>query len=81
MVMVGIDPPQQTAKRIYIKAGPVEGDFRVDEVVGPNVLVKETRLNNRSYLEFGPLTDSVEAMILSEKIRSRFSVPVEIVTK
>ncbi len=81
MVMVGIDPPQQTVTRIYIKAGPVEGDFRVDEVVGPNVLVKETRLNNRSYLEFGPLTDSVEAMILSEKIRSRFSVPVEIVTK
>ncbi len=81
MVMVGIDPPQQTVTRIYVKAGPVKGDFRVDEVVGQHVLVKETRLSNRSYLEFGPLTDSVEAMILSEKIRSRFSVPVEIITK
>jgi len=81
MVMMGIDPPQQVALKIYVKAGPVEGDFRVDEVVGPHVLVKETRENNRSYLEFGPLTDSVEAMILSEKIQSRFSVPVEILTR
>ena len=81
MVMVGIEPPQQTVTRIYVLAGPVKGDFRVDEIVGPHVLVKETRKNNRSYLEFGPLTDSVEAMILSEKIQSRFSIPVEIITR
>ena len=81
MVMVGIDPPPQTVTRIYVKAGPITGDFRADEFVGPHVLVKETRSKNRSYLEFGPLTDTVEAMILSEKIRSRFSVPVEIITK
>ena len=81
MVMVGIDPPRQNVMRIYVKAGPVKGDFRVDEVVGPHVLVKETRSGSSSYLEFGPLTDSVEAMILSEKIQSRFSIPVEIVTR
>jgi tetratricopeptide (TPR) repeat protein len=81
MVMVGIDPPQQAAMKIYVKAGPVKGDFRVDEIAGPHVLVKETRMNNRSYLEFGPLTDSVEAMILSEKIQSRYSIPVEIITR
>jgi tetratricopeptide (TPR) repeat protein len=81
MVMVGIDPPVQTVTRIYVKAGPVKGDFRVDEVVGPHVSVKETRLDNRSYLEIGPLTDSVEAMILSEKIQRRFSIPAEIVTR
>jgi tetratricopeptide (TPR) repeat protein len=81
MVMVGIDPPQQAAMKIYVKAGPVKGDFRVDEIAGPHVLVRETRKNNRSYLEFGPLTDSVEAMILSEKIQSRYSIPVEIITK
>ena len=81
MVMVGIDPPLQNFTRIYVKAGPVKGDFRVDEVVGPHVLVKETRSGSSSYLEFGPLTDSVEAMILSEKIQSLFSIPVEIVTR
>jgi len=81
MVMVGIDPVRENILRIFIKAGPVEGDFRVDEIVGSEVSVKEVRSNNRSYLEFGPLTDSVEAMILSEKIQSRFSVPVEIITR
>jgi len=81
MVMVGIEPPPETVRRIYVKTGPVEGDFRVDEVIGPDVLVKETRVDNRSYLIIGPLTDSVEAMILSEKIQNRFSVQVEIVTR
>ena len=81
MVMVGIESPVQTVTRIYVKAGPLKGDFKVDEVVGPHISVKEMRLGNKSYLEFGPLTDSVEAMILSEKIQSRFSVPVEILTR
>jgi CO dehydrogenase/acetyl-CoA synthase epsilon subunit len=67
--------------RIYVEAGPVKGDFRVDEIVGPEVVVKEVRKAGRSYIVFGPLTDSVEAMILSEKIQSRFSVPVEIITR
>ena len=43
--------------------------------------VKEVRENNRTYLELGPLTDPVQAMILSEKIQDRFSVSVEIVTR
>ena len=81
MVMVGIEPPRENVTRIYVKTGPVEGDFRVDEIIGPDVLVKETRVDNQSYLLIGPLTDSVEAMILSEKIQSRFSVQVEIVTR
>lgn len=81
MVMAGIEPPPETVTRIFVMAGPIKGDFKVDEVVGPDMVVKEVRKDNRSYLEFGPLTDSVEAMILSEKIRNRFSVPVEIVTK
>ena len=81
MVMAGIEPPAETTIRIFVSAGPISGDFKVDDVVGPEVMVRETRKGSRSYLEFGPLTDSVEAMILSEKIRKRFSVPVEIVTK
>lgn len=81
MVMVGIDPDQLPATKIFILAGPVEGDFRAEEIVGLNIPVKENRKNSKTYLEFGPLTDSVEAMILSEKIRSRFKVPVEIITR
>lgn len=81
MVMAGMEPQDRAAQRIYVMAGPVEGDFRVDEIVGPEVPVRETRKSHRSYLEFGPLTDSVEAMILSEKIRSRYPVTVEIVTR
>lgn len=81
MVMVGLDPAQIPVTRIYILAGPIEGDFRADEVVGPEIPVKDTRKNSKTYLEFGPLTDSVEAMILSEKIQSRFQVPVEIITR
>jgi tetratricopeptide (TPR) repeat protein len=81
MVMVGLNPPEQAEMRIYVEAGPVKGDFKVDEIVGPEVVVKEVRKAGRSYIVFGPLTDSVEAMILSEKIQSRFSVPVEIITR
>ena len=81
MVMVGIDPAQAAEVRIFIVAGPVKGNFRVDEVIGTDIPVKETRKEGASYLEFGPLTDSVEAMILSEKIRSRFQVPVEIIKR
>ena len=81
MAMVGIEPPLETTERIYVRAGPVQGDFRVDEIVGPEVPVNETRAGSRSYLEFGPLTDTVEAMILSGKIRDRYSVPVEIIKR
>lgn len=81
MAMVGIEPPLETAERIYVRAGPVQGDFKVDEIVGPDVPVKETRTGSKSYLEFGPLTDTVEAMILSGKIKGRYSVPVEIIKK
>ena len=81
MVMVGIDPARVPDTRIFIVAGPVEGNFKVDEVIGPDIPVKETRNKGASYLEFGPLTDSVEAMILSEKIRSRFQIPVEIIKR
>ena len=81
MVMVGIEPPSETVSRWFLRTGPVKGDFKVDEVIGPEVMVKETRVDNQSYLLIGPLTDSVEAMILSEKIKRRFSIPVEIITK
>ena len=81
MATVGLHPPEQAEMRLYVEAGPVKGDFRVDEIVGPEVVVKEVRKAGRSYIVFGPLMDSVEAMILSEKIQSRFSVPVEILKK
>ena len=81
MTMVGIEPAEQTEMRIYVEAGPVKGDFRIDDVVGNDVAVQELRKAGRSYIIFGPLTDSVEAMILSEKIRNRFSIPVEIITR
>ena len=81
MTMVGIEPPEQTEMRIYVEAGPVIGDFRFDDIVGNDVAVQEVRKAGRSYIVFGPLTDSVEAMILSEKIRNRFSIPVEIITR
>ena len=81
MSMVGIEPPEQTQVRIYIEAGPVKGDFRTDDLVGPDVAVHEMRKDGRSYIVYGPLTDSVEAMILSEKIQSRYLIPVEIITR
>jgi hypothetical protein len=43
--------------------------------------VSESRKGSRTYLEFGPLSDPVEAMILSEKLRSRYAVTVEIVNR
>jgi hypothetical protein len=81
MLMVGIDPARVQDVRIFILAGPIEGNFRLDELIGPDIPVKETRKNGASYLECGPFADSVEAMILSEKIRSRFKVPVEIIKR
>lgn len=81
MVMAGIEPAKAVVSRIYIKVGPIKGDFRVDEVVGPDIPAREIRVKGESYLEFGPLTDPVEAMILSEKIRSRYSIAAEIVTR
>lgn len=81
MAVVGLDPNQLPAKRIYIVVGPIEGDFRVDEVVESDIQVKEKRSKNKTYLEFGPFTDPVEAMIVSEKIRGRFLAPVEIITR
>jgi hypothetical protein len=81
MTMVGIEPPEQSEMRIYVEAGPVTGDFRVYEVVGNDVAIQELRRGGKSFIVLGPLTDSVQAMILSEKIRSRFSIPVEIITR
>jgi len=81
MTMVGIEPFEQTEKRIYVEAGPVIGDFRIDDIVGNDVAFRELRKGGKSYIVFGPLTDSVEAMILSEKIKNRFSIPVEIITR
>ncbi len=81
MTMMGIEPPEQTEMRIYVEAGPVKGDFRIDDIVGNDVAVQEVRKGGRSYILFGPLTDSVEAMILSEKIRISFSIPAEIISR
>lgn len=81
MEMAGIEPSAKAAERIYLIAGPLAGDFRGDEIVDAHVPVREKRKGNKSYLEYGPLTDMVEATILSEKIKSRFSVSVEIETR
>jgi tetratricopeptide (TPR) repeat protein len=81
MIMAGLAPLSETAERIYLIAGPVPEDYRDGEVVDAYVPVKAFRKGDGPYLEYGPLTDMVEATILSERIKSRFSVPVEIVTK
>jgi hypothetical protein len=81
MVMEGIAPAEPSVVRTYIVAGPIKGDFRADEVVGTDMPVNESRRNSRTYLEFGPLEDPVEAMILSEKLRNRYAVTVEIIKR
>ncbi|UCG38053.1 MAG: hypothetical protein JSV00_07565 [bacterium] len=81
MSMIGIEVSAKDEERIYLLVGPVRGDFNADEVMGVEVPVREIRKGGRSYLEYGPLADEVEAMIFSEKIRGAFSFPVEIITR
>ncbi|MDT8396064.1 MAG: tetratricopeptide repeat protein [bacterium] len=81
MAMVGIDVREGEKQEIYVLAGPVRGNFNSDEVVGSDVPVREVRKQGKTYLEYGPLTDQVEAMILSEGIKTSLGVPVEVVTR
>jgi hypothetical protein len=81
MVMEGIAPVEHAVTRTFIVAGPIRGDFSVEGLVARDMPVSESRKGSRTYLEFGPLSDPVEAMILSEKLRSRYAVTVEIVNR
>ncbi len=81
MAMVGINVREGVVEKIYVLAGPVRGDFNADEIIRPDIPVKEIRRRGQTYLEYGPLTDSVEAMILSQSIKNSLEVPVEVVTR
>jgi hypothetical protein len=50
-------------------------------VIRPDIPVREIRRRGQTYLEYGPLTDSVEAMILSQSIKNSLEVPVEVITR
>ena len=79
--MVGISVREDTVRQIYVVAGPVKGDFNAAGVVSDDVHVREIRKGGNIYLEYGPLTDSVEAMILSERIRTSLGVNAEVITR
>jgi tetratricopeptide (TPR) repeat protein len=81
MAMVGISVREGKVSQIYVVAGPVKGDFNAAGVVSADVQVRELRKGGKTYLEYGPLTDSVEAMILSESIRNSFEVNVEVINR
>ncbi len=81
LTLVGLDAPRKGPMSIYVQAGPLEGDIRIDSLIGPDVAYREVRRKGRSYLEFGPLADPVEAMILKEKINTNLSLPAEILSR
>ncbi len=81
MAMVGINVREGVVEKIYVLAGPVRGNFNADEVIRPDIPVREIRRRGQTYLEYGPLTDSVEAMILSQSIKNSLEVPVEVITR
>jgi hypothetical protein len=81
MSVIGIGMPDAAGERIFLLVGPVESDFRFDDLIGPEVPVREIRREGGVLFELGPMADAVEAMIVSEKIRTDFSVPVEILTQ
>lgn len=81
MSMIGLGGPEKAGERIYILVGPVTGVVKLDRIIEPDVPVREIRKSGRVFLELGPLGDTVEAMILSEKIRENSPLPVEIVTR
>ncbi len=81
MAMVGISVREGAVRKIYVVAGPVKGNFNADGIVSTDIQVREIRKRGETYLEYGPLTDSVEAMILSESIRNSLEVQVEVVNR
>jgi tetratricopeptide (TPR) repeat protein len=81
MSMIGMGGAEKAGEKVFIVVGPVDGDPRLDEIIGSDVPVREIRESGGVFLELGPLGDAVEAMILSGKIRENSTLPVEIVTR
>jgi hypothetical protein len=81
MSMIGMIGPERTGEKIFILVGPITDVSKLDRIAEPDVPVREIRKDGAVFLELGPLGDAVEAMILSEKIRENFSLPVEVKTR
>ena len=81
MTMVGISVSEGEVQKIYVVAGPIKGEFNAKGIIGADIQVRELRKDGKTYLAYGPLTDSVEAMILSESIRNSLEVPVEVINR
>jgi tetratricopeptide (TPR) repeat protein len=79
--MIGFGSPSPERENVYILLGPVQGSVHLFDAVGSEVPVKEVRKQGSVYLEIGPMSDVVEAMILAEKIRASSSLPLEILTR
>ena len=81
MSMIGMGGQEKTGERVFILVGPVEGVVKIDHIIDPGVPVREIRKDGGVFLELGPLSDAVQAMILSGKIRENTSLKVEVLTR
>ena len=81
MDMMGIGTSPSEEGRFILLLGPIQGDLNLNHLVGPEVPVRELKKGGEVFLEIGPLEDEVQAMILSEGLKSSFPFPLEILTR
>lgn len=79
--MAGMGPASPEKGHLTLLVGPVEGDPDLSCLAGPDVPLKKLREGGEVFFQIGPLEDEIQAMILSEKIKSSCPFPVEMVVR
>jgi len=79
--MAGIGPASPEKGHVTLLVGPVEGDPDLSCLTGLDVRLEKSWEGGEVFFHIGPLDDEIQAMILSEKIKSSCPFPVEMVVR
>lgn len=79
--MAGMGPASAEKGHLTLRVGPVVGDPDLSFLTGLEVPMEKSREGGEVFFRIGPLDDEIQAMILSEKIKSSCPFPVEMVVR